>query len=223
MIKRHVLLIIAKGPIPVDTDALEQLEIVEHFIMEDLDVSSQEGGHMVIMKALPEQTLHKCTNVYRGTGNCVSATITDFLHDVCASPSYDSLRNHRNREEKDVSACKNHNRDYLKHVRIINPPFLHLAEVDSLAPCDSFPLWVSEACVGLEFDPAVFHADKLVIQIPLLDWIGALMSQNPQVHSLSAAKWINEHVYWGGSISTPIENVEILGIGKLLEKGENCF
>jgi len=123
-----------------------------------------------------------------------------------------------------VLNVKRENRlDYLKHVRIIKSPFSHLANLDRAAAFDPFPDWIGEACIGLEFNPArLCVGDKDIIILPD-DWIGALKLQNPHGLSPLAAKWINEHVYFGGGITTPIENVEILGVGRLLENGQECY
>lgn len=120
---------------------------------------------------------------------------------------------------------RNHDRDFLKHVEIIKPPFAELANVDQNAGCNSFPAWVGEACVGLIFDPALISPDEKSIQILPDDWILALMNQEPQELSNMAALWMNDNVFWAGGISTPIENVKILGKGRLInrELKQECY
>lgn len=114
-------------------------------------------------------------------------------------------------------------REFLKHVRITRPPFAHFVELDGLAVMDCVPRWVSEACIGLEFNPTSLSTDRKWINILPDNWVGALQLQNPNQFSLAAADWINKHVYWGGVIKTSVENVEILGVGRVLQKGQRCY
>ena len=126
-------------------------------------------------------------------------------------------------KENAMADNREHDRDFLKHVEIIKPPFADLANVDRNAGCNSFPAWVGEACVGLIFDPARLAPDEKRISILPDDWILALMRQDPQDLSNMAALWMHYNVFWGGGISTSIENIKILGKGRLMEKGQKCY
>lgn len=119
---------------------------------------------------------------------------------------------------------RNHDRDFLKHVEITKPPFAALADGIPGA-CSPFPAWVGAACVGLIFDPMEITPDEKSVATLPDHWILALMQQDPQPLSNMAALWMNENVAWGGPISTPIENIKILGKGRLLnrELKQECY
>jgi len=96
--------------------------------------------------------------------------------------------------------------DYLKKVKIEKPLTFKNETIQ-------IPVWVGQACLGLTFT---------LIQSPsssdfLIDpdfLILSLQSQHPQPKSTEAAKWLDEHLWWGGGMPVKASEVKILGPGE---------